>query len=370
MSFLKNILRGKEKVIEPTVLLEEQSPCCPITAVVEQDNRVAYFYLWGPEESSFGVKSCWIRNLEEAPSEIEFKKIKKGISPMLPKANCVNPSKQELLKKDSLSIVWLEEGDGAALLENGEIIAVIPSWGGKGGFNGYSSSCKGEGEFAWELNQSNEMHQRVEDSKDFWSSWEDEISPFQINQSKILDVYTEFFGASEKYFAIDDEEGAPRGLYVRQGEQKTVFATVALSLSPMPEVEMYTEDRFELNRIELGLMLNTKHCASRIQDMSKWISGICSLPWKEITFLAEGHTIYFDAFENDRFKSALLTQYVSALAKVEFEKYRQSTINFLWLIPITEKEREFAMEHGSERLIERMNGIGQEILSLDRNELI
>jgi hypothetical protein len=52
-----------------------------------------------------------------------------------------------------------------------------------------------------------------------------------------------------------------------------VFATVGLSLVPMPAVEMYTENRFDLNRIELGIILNTPFTEKDIQQMAEWIRG-------------------------------------------------------------------------------------------------
>ena len=367
MSFIKNIFGSKRKEYqEATVLLEETSPCCPITATVEQDNRVAYLYLWEPEGSSFGVKSCWIRNLGDVPHKVESKSLEKGIPPMMPLDDCLHPSGLEPLNKNHLSIVWLEEGDSVALLENGAPLAIIPSWSGNGGFYGYSKESKGQGAFAWELSPTNEIFERINDSQFFWDSWDNEINPFQIQQPKILEVYKEFFGESEKYFAIDDKEGAPRGLYVVDGPQQTVFATVALSLSPMPQVEMYTENRFELNRIELGLMLNSKHCESNTQSIAEWFSGTCSIPWKNITFLGEGHTIVFDAFDHPNFKSVLLTQKVSVMPELSIENYRNSSVNFLWLIPITEKERQFAIDKGSYRLIEKLNEIGEEVFKRHR----
>ena len=371
MDFIKHIFGIKKKKFqEALILLEETSPCCPITAIVEQDNRVAYLYLYGPEGNSFGVKSCWIRNLDKAPRKVESKLLEKGIPPMMPLDNCLSPSGLEPLKKGDLSIIWLEEGDGAALLENGMPIAIIPSWSGRGGFYGYSKEAKGQGAFAWELNTSKELFQRIKDAQDFWASWNNEINPFQIEQPKLLDVYKEFFGNSEKYFAIDGEEGPPRGLFIVDSKEKTIFATVGLSLFPMPQVEIYTENRLELNRLELGLMLDSKHCKSNIQSIAEWFSGICSIPWGNITFLGEGHTILFDAFNHPKFKSVLLTQKVSSIPKIELENYKNSVVNFLWLIPVTEKERQFAMDNGSEKLINKLNNIGKEIFSLDREEIM
>lgn len=76
------------------------------------------------DNEDFGVKSCWVRNLIEAPEKLETKLMEKGVPPMLTKEFCKFPKGQESLNADNLEIVWLE-GDGAALLENGEILCVI-----------------------------------------------------------------------------------------------------------------------------------------------------------------------------------------------------------------------------------------------------
>jgi len=157
---------------------------------------------------------------------------------------------------------------------------------------------------------------------------------------------------------------------VLEGEQKAVFATVGLSLSPMPQIEMYTENRFDLNRIELGLMLNSVNRDLNIQKIAEWLSGTCSTPWRDITFLGEGHTILFDAFDHPKFRSVLLTNKLAVLPKIELENYRTSVVNFLWLIPITDLERQFAMDNESKNLINRLNDLGEEIYSLERKELI
>lgn len=369
MSFLKKIFSSKkEEFEEAIVLLEESSPSCPITAVVEQDNRVAYLYLWGPK--GFDLKSCWIRNLKEAPQEIESSILKKGIPPMMPEENCKSIFGRNPLNKADLNLVWLEEGDGVALLESGEPLAIIPSWSGYSGFNGYSKEAKGHGEFAWELTRSNDMHSRIKTSTVFWDSWRSEINPFQIEQPKLLNAYNAIFGESDRYFSIEGENGLPRGVYFFERKEKVVFASVGVSLIPMPQVEVHTENRFDLNRIEIGLMLNFQLSESNIQNITQWFGNICSIPWQNLTFLSEGHTVFFDAFNHASFKSVLLTNKLSVLPNVELENYNNSHVHFLWLVPITEKERQFAIDNGSTSLINRLNTLGQEIYSLDRKASI
>ncbi|PBI87591.1 Suppressor of fused protein (SUFU) [Flavobacterium sp. ACN2] len=357
------------KIEKPEVLLELRSPSCPITAVVEQDNRTAYFYLFGDNED-FGMKSCWIRNLTEAPEKIETKLMEKGVPPMLTKEFCKFPKGQEALSSDNLEIVWLEEGDGAALLENGEILCVIPSWGGDGGFYGYSRDCNGAGDFAWELSADNEMRKRIESAIDFLEAWDKEPNPFQLVQPEILNYYDEIFGKSEKYFAIDGPEGPPKGLYVFEGKEKTVFATVAVSLRPQPKVEMYCENPNEVNRIELGVILKSGMTNEQINDVAGLVSGITMIPWDYITFLAEGHTVEFQTSISEKFKYAVLTNKLKVLPQMNLTSYAKSNISFLWIVPVSERELEVMKESGSQAVLSKLDSIGEEIFNLERNEVV
>lgn len=360
--------KKKKEFVKPEVLIEDKSHSCPITAVVEQDNRVAYFYLWG-ENEQYGVKSCWIRNLSEAPEKREGKLLKKGVPPMMPATFCRFPNGQDKLKKENLKVVWLEEGDGAALLENDEIIAIIPSWSGHGGFYGYARDCIGSGDFAWELGDKNEMPDRIQKSSEFIDLWDKELNPFQELQPRILKNYEELFGKSDRYFTIDNNEWPPKGLYLQDGANKTIFATVAVSLRPQPAVEMYTENRNDINRIELGLILNSDLSEQQINEIASWISGQASLPWNNITFLGEGHTINFEIFKSSKMDSVVLTNKLDVLPKVNLTDYRDSKINFLWMVPISSKERDKIMNEGSENVLIELNKIGDEIFNLERTEI-
>ncbi|MBL0736385.1 suppressor of fused domain protein [Flavobacterium sp. GN10] len=357
------------KIEKPKVLLELRSHSCPITAIVEQDNRTVYFYLFGDNED-FGMKSCWVRNLIEAPEKIETKLMEKGVSPMQTKEFCKFPKGQEALIADNSEIVWLEEGDGAALLENGEILCVIPSWGGDGGFYGYARDCKGTGDFAWELSEDNEMRKRVGSAIEFFAAWDEDLNPFQLIQPEILKYYDEMFGKSEKYFAIDGPEGPPKGLYVLEGNEKTVFATVAVSLRPQPKVEMYYEDPDEVNRIELGAILKSGLTNEQVNDVAGLISGITTTPWDYITFLAEGHTVEFQTTISEKFKYAVLTNKLKVFPQMNFSGYANSKISFLWIVPISEREWEIMKESGSQVILDKLDAIGEEIFNFEREEVV
>jgi hypothetical protein len=371
MSFFKKIFSSENQKRDKSQLLaESRSPSCPITATVEQDNKVAYFYLWGDEGLDFGVKACWIRNLDDAPIEINVKEIKKGIPPMLNKEFCKFANGQKSLEINDLEIVWLEEGDGAALLERNEIIAIIPSWGSIGGFPGYARDCKGQGEYCWELTSWNILEERVKKSKEYWNLWDEEITPFQIIQPQLLKIYENTLGSSEKYFAIDGKEWPPKGLFLKNGDLRDVFVTVGVSILPMPTVEMYSENPEEINRIELGIILNSGLTQSELDNVVNWISGQAGIPWNRISWLGNGHTITFNLFVNSKITSVILVKDLDVVPHLEIEDYRGSNVNILWMIPITENERNYVINNGSELFLKRLNSIGPEVFNINRNEII
>ncbi|WP_316844387.1 suppressor of fused domain protein [Pedobacter psychrodurus] len=371
MSLLKKLFSpGKEKIPVSEVLLEFRSPGCPITAIVEQDERVAYFYLWGDKDTSFGVKSCWIRNLTTAPVNIETDLIKKGIPPMLSSSFCKYPQGQTPLNSEDLEIVWLEEGDGAALLEKGEIIAIIPAWSGNGDFCGYARDCKDHGEFCWELTTTTELINRVKSAQEYWCLWDNDQTPFEIKQPQLLNSYVEILGNSDRYYAIDGNEWPPKGLFLKTGDFNDVFVTVGLSLLPMPVVEMYSENPEQINRIELGLILKSGLQQTELDKLGGWISGQADIPWKGITWLGNGHTVTFKELKNTKITAVILVKDLNVLPKFALDDYRGSPINVLWMIPITENERNHVIENGCETLIEKLNSIGTEVFNVYRPEII
>ena len=52
---------------EPVALLESPSPNDNGVAVVEQDERVACFYLMTEIDDVKRIRTCWVRNLQTAP---------------------------------------------------------------------------------------------------------------------------------------------------------------------------------------------------------------------------------------------------------------------------------------------------------------
>lgn len=372
MGFLKNLF-SKGKSSQPQILLEERSPLCPITAIVEQDEEVAYLYLWADQNPGFGVggtKACWIRNLKPAPPKIIHSKSNPR-APMMPASGCKSKDGLPPLRRENLRLVWFEEGDSVALLEGEKILAVIPSWGGLQGFPGYADDAFGsETALAWEFQEENVLPGRVKASEAVWKAWETRENPFHEHQPTILAAYDEIFGSSEKYFAIDGEKFPPRGLYAKNGPNKTVLATVGMSFFPMPMVEMFVEDRFSAHRIEIGLLLNGSFSEAELKDLGSQMSGPAGLPWEYITFLAEFHTFNIQFPGNGFMQNAMLVSSTPFHPVVELDSFGNSATNFLWAIPISERERQWAMDKGGEVLLKKLLDSGEHLLDLNRKEIL
>ena len=151
------------------VLLEEWSPVCSIQAVVEDNGQAVYFYLWvNPGSENAEIRNCWICNRVPALEDMDYEAMKMGMAPRMPRAYVTHDSEGICLDREKLSLVWFEEGDGAALYEDGRMIAVIPGWAGRE-FPGYSLYAKGMAPFAWELQEALPvLEQRMERSRMYW----------------------------------------------------------------------------------------------------------------------------------------------------------------------------------------------------------
>ncbi len=353
------------------ILIQRHSPSCPIVAVVEQDESLAYFYLFSTNESSpFGMKSCWVRNLVTAPEGRDVEAMEKNLPPVLSAPYCKFPKGQKPLAAENLAIVWLEEGDGAALLENGEILTIIPSWSDFKRFMGYARDCKGDSSLCWELTEENVLHERIEKAQQYWKLWNTETHPFTKLQPQTLAIYEKEWGVESKYFAIDGGNWPPKGLYVNEHNAHTIFATLGVSIVPQPQVELYYDEPNNFNRFELALKIKTANLADNgINPIGSNISGTTTIPWNNITWLGEGHTINFEGFNHPNFKAAILTQKLEVLPAISLADYRESKVNIFWLIPITDAERNFAEEHGSDALLVALNMIGEVVFDLARKSL-
>ena len=340
---------------EPVILLKEDSPHGNLDAIVEQDERVAYLYVWPLFRRDLGVLSCWLRNLAPAPEELDRDGMKEGIAPMQPRAHCNHPRGKGKLDPTRLRLVWFPEGDGMALLEDGKMLAVIPAWSFNGNFPGYSCDAIGESTLAWGLEDDSIMQARIRTAARFWRSlsWKD-------YQSSFLDAYARAIGRKQRYFAIDGGKWPERALVQANHEGHTYLLTLGISQRPQPQVEMYHEEPGEFRRIEFAACFSPGSDENTIGKLSRFFSDQSDLPWNQITFLGHGHTISCDIFADDpalqQFSAIMFVHNPPGIPSFELPRIDGDRVLQLWTVPITEGERQIIREKESAEFISRFPG--------------
>ena len=334
-------------------LLEDVNPNGNIQAVVESDDDACYFYLFAAPDTQLGVKSVWVRNHTRAPEELEFERLRSGAPPRNPARHCRHAAGQAALAAEDLRVVWLPEGNGAGLYERDEILAIIPPWSGVKGFLGYARDSIGLGPVAWELRPDNVLFKRFDQAQSYWQKWDDEEfwSSVQSSQPAQLE---KVFGAHTKYYAIDGGKWPPKAMARFAWKDRAVLVTVGVALRPQPSVEMATETPEQLRRIELGAVLPGNWSEEAVQGFGRYLSGQSNLPWDNYTWLGPGHTLTCDSWQNPDHTFALLQYEHSGAPRITLDKVLGDPVNVLWFVPISEAERQVAIDQGSEHLASRL----------------
>jgi hypothetical protein len=346
--------------MEPQTLIEDVSPDGNLQAFVEQDDRVAHFYVWGGPDSGFGTRACWVRNLKPGHDDREQigRSMQAGTPPMLHNGACRHPSGAAPLVGERLRIVWFEEGDAAALLEDDELLAVIPGWSGEGGMRGYARDCTEPTSICWPLAPALEtLEPRVRRAQAFWDSWGSDTNPWAATRDALTAAYGAL-GAYSNYYAIDGGKWPPKAMLRIPVGDTVVLVTLGVSLRPQPKVESAFEDPSPHRRIELGVCLGPPYATdAHVMRMARYVSAQSSLPWTRHTWLANGHTIACDDLpggEEGGFTSVVLLLSPAGAPKVELPRVQDEDVSLLWLVPISEAERRLAVDEGSATLAARL----------------
>ncbi len=269
------------------ILLHAVSPFENLEAVVEADGRTVYLYLSGGPE--FGTRAVWVRNLVPAPLVFNEDDMRQGLAPVLPRVHLSNPAPQPTPAAEQLSIVWFAEGNGVALFEGEELLAVIPPWSGLSGFHGYARDCAAVNEVCWPLPGEPHLRERIEFSRRYWQEWNQD-SPFRRWQPQLLAHYERAFGPLKTYFNINGEHFPPRGLGVFSSDRGLTLATVGMSLCLQPMAEMCVETPGAFRRVELLTRLESGVEGRQIEMVARRMSSLAGLPWREWTWLGDNHT--------------------------------------------------------------------------------
>jgi hypothetical protein len=335
-------------------LLFETSPYGNLDAIVEHDGRAVYLYLTsqGRADSKFGTRACWVRNLVPGPYVINTDEMDQGIPPVLPRTHCKYSDSRPVPDAERLQIVWFEEGNGAALLENSDsgedrTLAVIPPWSGLDGFHGYADECAAENPICWPLPNNPNLFLRIERAREFWMACRSaDNHPFAELQEHVLTAYRKTLGIEANYYAIDGGNFPPRGLATFESNELFVAATVGMSFCPQPFVEIHVDNPQEFRRIELAIQLNGPLSEAQKMAIVKQLGGLAAMPWQSWRWLGNQHTCSFEALaavlgEQVRNVRVELAGSPSAAtgARIKLPDFREDPVNLLWLVPISGQVR-------------------------------
>ena len=347
------------------ILLETANLRSTLFAVVEQNNETAYFYIYPAEELAerYPVRACWLRNLVPAPASVDVHAMENGEAPVLPAAFCKHPAGKEPLLDSRLSVVWFPEDDGAALLYNDNLLAVIPGWSlYLERPVSYAADCIAvwnETLFPLGEADNNILFAKTAAASTFWQQWntaQQAASPWNSIQEYFLSCYEKLFGRHQQYYAIDGGYWPPMAFARFDHNNTAILLTLGLSIRPMPWVDYLYEEPAGFRRIELGLAVDkSQYTEEQIMQMAQGIAGIADMPWRKISWLGEGHTISSGGVPAPFESFILSASLYNGPSMPQLEMY-QEKVNLLWAVPVYREERDFAhaKPNGGYELLEQL----------------
>lgn len=342
------------------MLLDSVSPYGSRRVVVEYDGNSTSAYL---HDKSGPVAATWIANHLAAPEAIDVARLRAGHAPEMPAEHTKSPAGSPRIKADTLTALWLEEGDGVAILQSGEPLAVLPGWSDLSkGMPGYSRDVIGQTPFAWSLDdaleglaprlQRAERFWRWRESKDAWASFQQGMLGHLLARIGPGGGYWDVSGGKQPLTGVSERPPLPRRPF-------TVLSTLGMSCQRMPVVEQTGDGAAGRARIELALA--TTMPSAQAARIFLWLA---QFPWREVSWLGSGHSIpwYHDASTfplGGGNEAVLLLDDPARLPGPEGPRLdgfmaADEPVRWLWLVPITERERRLAADRGSASLVNQL----------------
>ncbi len=349
----------------PVTLLESFSPYGSRKVTVEYDGLTTAAYL---RDDSSVISATWIANHRPAPPSTDQARLEGGRAPLRPAARTKRPDGQEPLQADSLEALWFEEGDGVAILENGQPLAVIAGWSVMDrGMPGYSSDVIGQTPFGWSLDDASQwLDARLERSRAYWR-WRQSASGWEQFQQALLGHLQPRLGPGGHYWDASAGHQPITGVTERpSGPHRpyTILSTVGMSCQRMPVVEQVLDDPSGYARIELAIA--TTLPSAQAARVFLWLA---TYPWHAVTWFGPGHSVRWyhepstfplgQGESYGSFGAVLLLDSPGSLLGPEPPDLSGFTfggdpVRWLWIVPISERDRQLAKERGSATLVSRL----------------
>ncbi len=344
----------------PALLLDSESPYRSRRVIVEYDGWTTAAYM---HDANDPIAATWLANHRKAPSGVDLSVLDAGQAPQMPDGYTKHPEGRPPLDPDTLRAVWFEEGDGVALFENGDLLAVIPGWSDMSkGMPGYSRDVIGQTPFGWSLDDAREgLGGRVREATDFWRWRLDQQAWAQFQQGMLGHLLARL-GPGARYWDVSGQRQPLAGVSERPPSGRrtyTVLTTVGMSCQRMPGIEQTGAGARGRARIELALA--TTLPSNEAARIFLWLT---QYPWREVSWLENEQTIRW-YHEPSTFplgngnEAILLLDNPGRLLGPDVPDLSGFTVSgepvtWLWLIPISNRERLLAEGRGSASLVNQM----------------
>jgi Suppressor of fused protein (SUFU) len=344
----------------PDILLSSESPYGSRRLVLEYDGSTTAAYVY---DQSAVIAAVWIANHGPAPQVADPAQVTAGQAPIMPAGHTKHPDGYPQLDRRVLRALWFEEGDGVAVIEGGRLLAVIPGWSDVSrGMPGYSRECIGQTPFAWALDDAMQgLGPRADRATGFWR-WRASEGAWAGFQQALLGHLLGRLGPGSRYWDVSAGKMPLAGVSERPPTRDrpfTVLSTIGMSCQRMPVVEQYSEDPTSSARIELALATTMPS-----PDAARIFLWLAHYPWRAVTWFGAGHTIRW-YHEPATFPlgggntAVLLLDDPAQLIGPEVPdmagfSFGDDPVRWLWVLPMSERERLFAKERGSASLVTQL----------------
>lgn len=359
---MRELRRGARK--HPRAVLNQPSPYGSSQLVVESDAAVTAAYLL---DGQGRVRSAlWLANHVPAPARLDQERIQAGLLPPMPAGYTKHPGGRNRPRRRSLEAVWFEEGDGAAIMENGSPLGVVPGWSDtRRGLPGYSRDAVGRTPLAWALDDVYAvLGPRIGRARDFWQ-WQSGAAGWQHYQQAVLEYLEEQLGRSGRYWSVDGGRLPRMGLAEHPPTTErpyTVYSTVGMGYQPMPPAEGRDPSA---GRVELAVAAGRPH--ESVVDLFRWLSPY---PWRHRRRLGPGHEVAWDSHAG-RFPLGGPWEGVCLLADpgillgpavpdLPARTLDGAAVQWIWLAPITGRDHALAETYGTHVLVDDLIQQGRE----------
>lgn len=267
------------------VVLTDANPYGSRTLVVERDEASSVAYLCSPGGEVHGA--VWLANHTAAPEVVDLGRLNASLPPLMPRPNTRHPAGRHALGQ--LTTLWFEEGDGVALYENGDLLAVIPGWADMSrAMPGYARDAVGETPFAWALSEALEgLQPRLGSARAYWE-WRGGEGSWASFQQFVMGHLDRTVGPSGRYWDASGDRLPTVGITERppyRARTYTVLSTVGMSCQRMPTVEQWIDRPGAYARIELAIATRADP-----RDAALLLVWLAQYPWHSVTWLGNGHT--------------------------------------------------------------------------------